>query len=599
MRPTQDLAELTLFTTEAEASYRRASVSSPVGVRAVLAPFPPLPPPPTHAPPGVPLQVKDTPAERQDVDMVDLANGSTIVDNSPAVLPSLPAKESQSQGVTTAEASGPLIADATQATPETNTDGKVSAEQQSFTQDGDHEMENGALLTPPSDDSSAEKPPPVPPRNKPASINISARSEEEIRKERLSFGAQQDVTEVIGNVLFRMSCAIKPVRIDSDNYGEQIDSIRDTFHGSNTHHINKMGTYQKTPESWNNIIVYPAAHGSSNLYDALDVVYDEQMVSLGGSETNAFTTLSRLPPVLHIQIQRTSFDKVLQQASKNKNPVTFDETIYMDRYLEDEKALIRRKEELKWKSRIRLLEARMLALQGPDHFKDVAVVEALQGTKEFLEAMQADNVEGMEVQPALTAALESRANEVAKELEELEYEIAELRKKIKEQYTDMRQHRYRLHAVFMHRGTNAYGHYWIYIYDFANDVWREYNDERVSIVEDRKRVFEQTGDATPYYLAYVREEDKESLVDAVVREISEDPPAAPTAPEATDVALYSPDAMDEDVAEISGTQQETGYQPRLDLRHSNQERGAVNGAEAWKNMQASSVLKDKDTVMQS
>lgn len=600
VRPTQDLAELTLFTTEAEASYRRASVSSPVGVRGVLAPFPPPPSPPAHAPPGVPIQDKDTPAEeKEDVDMVDLVNESTVGDEPPAVLPSPPAKESQSQGVTMAEASGPLIADATQATPETNTDGKVSVEQQSYTQDGDHEMANGAPLTPPSDGSSVEKPPPVPPRNKPAPINIFARSEEEIRKERLSFGAQQDVTEVIGNVLFRMSCAIKPVRIDSDNYGEQIDSIRDTFHGSNTHHINKMGTYQKTPESWNNIIVYPAAHGSSNLYDALDVVYDEQMVSLGGSETNAFTTLSRLPPVLHIQIQRTSFDKALQQASKNKNPVTFDETIYMDRYLEDEKALIRRKEELKWKSRIRLLEARMLALQGPDKSKDVAVVEALQGTKEFLEAMQADNMEGMEVQPALTAALESRANEVAKELGELGHEVAELRKKIKEQYTDMRQHRYRLHAVFMHRGTNAYGHYWIYIYDFANDVWREYNDERVSIVEDRKRVFEQTGDATPYYLAYVREEDKESLVDAVVREISEEAPAAPAAPEATGVALYSADAMDEDVAEISGTQQKASYQPRLDLRHSNQERDAANGGEAWKNMQANSVIKDKDTVMQS
>lgn len=524
--------------------------------------------------------------------MVDAPAQAAMTDEQRGVLP-LARKEFKGQGVTIAE---PQPAESKTAieVSDNQVDGQTQSEHNSVAADDDHETTNDGPLTPPSEDESsvAEKRPPIPPRNKPAPINIAAKTEEDLRKERLSFGAQQDVTEVIGNVLFRMSCAIKPVSIDSANYGEQIDSVRDTFYGSNTLHINKGGTYQKSREEWNNIIVYPAPQGISSIYDALDVVYDEQMVSLEGSETNAYTTLSKLPPVLHIQIQRTSFDKVLQQASKNRNQVVFDETIYMDRYLEDEKALIRRQEESKWKSRIRQLDTRMAALKASNSSNDsVSVAEALKSSKDFLEDIKADRMEGVEIQPTLTTALEDRASEVSTESEQLESEASDLRKKIREQYTDMRQHRYRLHAVFMHRGTTAYGHYWIYIYDFANDTWREYNDERVSVVDDRKRVFEQSGEATPYYLAYVRDEDKDNLVDAVVREISDEP-----VPAATGVALYNGDAIQEDAVEINDAQHIESYEPQLNQRGSNHE--GENGAEdAWKNMQAQKA--SQDTVMRS
>lgn len=594
VRPTQDLAELTLLTTEAEANFRRASISSPIGVRAVLAPFTPPPPPPPHSPPPIPIQDKESRTEEKedDIEMVDAPTQAAMTDEQRGVMP-LARRESKGQGVTIAEPQPAQLNSASEVS-HTQLDGQAQSEHSSGTTDDDQEMTNGAPLTPPSEEESsvAEKRPPIPPRNKPAPINIAAKSEEDLRKERLSFGAQQDVTEVIGNVLFRMSCAIKPVSIDTANFGEQIDSVRDTFYGSNTLHINKGGTYQKIREDWNNIIVYPAPQGSSSIYDALDVVYDEQMVSLEGSETNAYTTLSKLPPVLHIQIQRTSFDKLLQQAFKNKNQVVFDETIYMDRYLEDEKALLRRKEESKWKCRIRQLETRMASLKAPDNSNDsMSVFEALKGSKDFLEEINADSMEGIEIQSTLTAALGTRASEVTSELEQLEREASDLRRKVREQYTDMRQHRYRLHAVFMHRGTNAYGHYWIYIYDFANDTWREYNDERVSIVDDRKRVFEQSGETTPYYLAYVREEDKENLVDAVVREISDDP-----LPAASRVALNNSDAMEEDVIEMHGAKHMESYEPQLDLRRSDQE--AENGGEdAWKSMQAQKV--SQDTVMRS
>jgi ubiquitin carboxyl-terminal hydrolase 25/28 len=87
----------------------------------------------------------------------------------------------------------------------------------------------------------------------------------------------------------------------------------------------------------------------------------------------------------------------------------------------------------------------------------------------------------------------------------------------------MREHEYNLQTVFIHRGESGGGHYWIYIYDFKNDIWREYNDERVTEVVDRKRIFEHSSQAggTPYYLAYVRAADKDDLVDAVYRDVKE------------------------------------------------------------------------------
>jgi len=62
-------------------------------------------------------------------------------------------------------------------------------------------------------------PPPVPPRPVPEI------DREKQLKEEVEYGAQQDVTEVINNVLFQSQCAIKGREIGED--GEQIDQIKE------------------------------------------------------------------------------------------------------------------------------------------------------------------------------------------------------------------------------------------------------------------------------------------------------------------------------------------------------------------------------------
>jgi ubiquitin carboxyl-terminal hydrolase 25/28 len=181
----------------------------------------------------------------------------------------------------------------------------------------------------------------------------------------------------------------------------------------------------------------------------------------------------------------------------------------------------RRRDTWRWKSQLRTLEARQAALKNTE--AEINVADALMATKDFVSSLQEDEIDGVEVDPALPEALDERITEVAAELEDISGQIASLKQKLTEQFTDMREHEYKLQAVFVHRGEAGGGHYWIFIYDFKNDVWREYNDEYVTVVKDRQRIFEhpRSIDGTPYYLAYVKTSKIEELVDPICRDVQE------------------------------------------------------------------------------
>lgn len=594
VRPSQDLAELTLLSTATEANFRRASISSPTGMQDLVnnvmplsEPENPPPPPPDHAPPPVPTKETTVPSvEDADIEMLDrpshIATDNEDCD-SEATLVNAESKRG-SIGLTEfpdANAiSQPLSAAAA-------LKANLSVEVPPATlQENDEVMVNGAPLTPPPEEMSPlEIRPPVPPRNKPAPIKTTEDSEASLREEKLKFGAQQDVTEVIGNVMFRLQCAIKPTSIDS-KFGEQIDTIRETFYGANAVYLKKSNSYDVKVEDWANIIVFPAAEGQRDIYEALDVVFDEQVVEINNQNTTQFASINKLPPILQIQIQRTAFDPVTQQASKNQNRIVFEETIYLDRYMDDEKVFQRRRDAWKWKNRMRLLESRQRALEVT--LADIPVTDALLASKDFLRSLEEEELDDIPIGSDLTEVLEDRAEEVKRELAALSAEIDSLRSKLHEQFTDLRRHRYSLQAVFIHRGTNAFGHYWIYIYDFANDVWREYNDERVSIVDDRKRIFEANSGATPYYLVYVRDDDKDKLVDAVYREIA-DESASPEGAVAPSGGHF--DGEDDDMEGV--TQHIEHYDTRLDARGPGNE--DLKGVGAWEDMQATSASKDSLT----
>ncbi|ORY79503.1 hypothetical protein BCR37DRAFT_388508 [Protomyces lactucae-debilis] len=86
--------------------------------------------------------------------------------------------------------------------------------------------------------------------------------------------------------------------------------------------------------------------------------------------------------------------------------------------------------------------------------------------------------------------------------------------------TSHRQHAYRLSSVFMHRGAADHGHYWIFIYDFANAKWRKYNDEAVTEVTADEAVHRNLTGMTenPYMLTYIRADAVDRISQALVRD---------------------------------------------------------------------------------
>ena len=202
---------------------------------------------------------------------------------------------------------------------------------------------------------SPNRPPPFPPRPKPEEQKSAMQEEVEI-------GAQQDVTEVIANVLFQLQCAIKPESFDED--GEQIDQVKRLFFGKQRYNTeDRQGTIRKRDEFISNIIV-DVASASRDIYAALDGAFDVQEVEVGGSLEPQYTTISELPPVLQILVQRVQFDPKKKSAFKSTHHLELKETIYMDRYMDsgDASLLERRRECWKWKKDLIDLEAQRAEL---------------------------------------------------------------------------------------------------------------------------------------------------------------------------------------------------------------------------------------------
>jgi ubiquitin carboxyl-terminal hydrolase 25 len=363
------------------------------------------------------------------------------------------------------------------------------------------------------------KPPPVPPR-KPLEPATDILEE---------YARQQDVTEVIAHCLFQFSCAIRGTGVDAS--GEQIDELHDTFFGQNiSHTIPEREPPQ--PIQFNSIITR-VANKPRDVYEALDSELD--LTDREGA-SKAFSSISKLPPIFSLALDRVAWDKSAGRAMKQDDHVEMHERIYLDRYLEadlDSDLMTRRKQTWSMKAELASLVTRRDKLETktangsniPNLFADAkTALDYLQTNPDFMltdDGSPEDELPALD--PAIADALGALAQDLAEELEKITHRIAYLEQQLKEAFSDMRDHPYRLHAAFFHRGGATGGHYWVYIYDHVKECWRRYNDERVSTVNDRNEIFGKptgtAGAANPYFLVYVREDKVKELVETVKRNI--------------------------------------------------------------------------------
>ncbi|KAJ5086845.1 hypothetical protein NUU61_008152 [Penicillium alfredii] len=363
------------------------------------------------------------------------------------------------------------------------------------------------------------RPPPVPPR---PSTKIDRQKQ---LIEEVEIGAQQDVTEVINNVLFQSQCAIKPRGFSQD--GEQLDQIKDLFYGRTRSYISTEGGTRSKEEWWCDIKV-DVASGSRDIYSAIDGAFDVQRISVGNSTAEQYGSISQLPPVLQVQVQRVQFDAVKKSSFKSTDHLELLETIYMDRYMDTSKPEIvdRRRQCWEWKKSLKSLEDRRLELLRKDDNDGVDMSTLFRTTQDALQDLA--DIEGgpgydaMDFDSQLFEDLDQLSEIATSELHSVEQEIKNTQTMISSQFADYRNLPYRLYAVFVHHGSVSFGHYYIYIYDFRKDLWRKYNDEYVTEVQNVDEIFKEDGTRnppTPYFLVYVHDQLKDRLANPVCRDI--------------------------------------------------------------------------------
>ncbi|KAM0291572.1 hypothetical protein ACHAO9_003699 [Fusarium lateritium] len=352
---------------------------------------------------------------------------------------------------------------------------------------------------------------------------------------------QQDVEEVMGSILNRLQAAIRPSSVD-ESTGIQLEKIMETFFVTTINYTKKFDdtVYQKEISFDRSITAFPAPEGTCSLYDALGRNFDQQIIE--ESKLSRYTSIQTLPPVLHVLIQRSQ-----SMGNKNGNPVEIPETLYLDRYMDAPHDSPTFKDRVRgWANanRISDIQAHKSAVEGTvptgPLIEGFEPEEQANGnvTTGAEDSTMVDSADGLEEnwdfdgtvdddyllinRPTSTAThtvnLPSKPQGIIETetaiREMMRTEIREREEALEKYYSGLKSNPYRLHAVICHRGQLMSGHYWVWIYDFEQDVWRKYNDSSVEVKRSTAEVLAiLSTSGEPYFLCYVRDEDKDKFVD--------------------------------------------------------------------------------------
>ncbi|KAJ1972277.1 ubiquitin-specific protease ubp2 [Dimargaris xerosporica] len=404
------------------------------------------------------------------------------------------------------------------------------------------------------------KPPSLPPRptRSPMSVQASAPPTTagpslSLPKSQMVFGRQQDVTECMENIMYLFETALQPddsARKEDDNEASATDisPYEDPRHATaNVIHQLFFGVLHQAleyhdaqqakaivttkHELFNHVIIQAAddSQGPQDIYRGLDGFFGQSAVSFANTEATRKVYADKLPPFLHVQIQRVQYDVQRGRVYKNNAHVAFEPVIYLDRYIvANQPQLVHHRQRIaELQRQIEQAQATIRQLtENPDYHLDVP--DMLQRSIQHLKERRAEAdttkpaskdtglVDLVDIDmPAFTEAiecLEAIQHTITDQTTALSADITAWQAEIKGIFADLQALPYRAHAVFMHRGEASYGHYWVYIRDHAANVWLKYNDTMVSQVNDAEVFGDTTGsNCNPYLVVYVQDQQLTTL----------------------------------------------------------------------------------------
>ncbi|KAF2267677.1 cysteine proteinase [Lojkania enalia] len=394
------------------------------------------------------------------------------------------------------------------------------------------------------------RPPPVPPRPQ-----ATAEANSTLKKTIEGLAEQQDAAEILNNIFDLLSCAIEGNGTLRD--GEQDDLIKQLFFSDvTTVRITPDGKTSSNSALQDNYMISPG-HRNRPLYAALDDEFSlTELESDKAAKASKFELIDHASPIQIINVRRLVYEG--GRTIKDESHLGLDSTLYLDRYFrgtrshpEEELQALREKQ---WnlQQRLKTLECDKKRLTETAH--KISLSEAVEETSHLLEnharADEANLIDLDEdtvpVYPGLVTQLRDRAGELQNKSRSIVEELKSIDEEINSIFMDCKDQPYRLHSIFMHRGTAAGGHYWIFIHDFQKGIWRKYNDEYVDEVESISDIFEQEArnPATSTGIVYVQANRADELTEAVRRD-----------PQRVDIVMKDAEEQYEDIQIINGVEQ--------------------------------------------
>lgn len=443
---------------------------------------------------------------------------------------------------------------------------------------------------------SAAKPPALPARPLLEHTEAGQR-----RNSLMQVGAQQDVSECLDNVMFQVEAALTAQEIEDvsktanvsenatkdvlnsaneDEWTTEGDLLRRLFLGrtqqrlelqaEEEQHDVKGGSIHMKKEVFKILPIVVMEEEGKDIHDGLDGFFAEEILThASGRPMTRAVSLIDPPAVLQIQLQRVQFDRKKGRSFKSQAHLAFEETIYMDRYMdfdlqnaEDRKRNEKRKEERVAREKIAALHARIRLLKPTEEGSKIAA-RALERSGSYLSSLQKikhpfntlkdreSESEDEEIAEAPSGGipeelleggfsdfLEQESKRVEEEIKKAEESIVELKTGIESLWVEERRVEYVLASVFMHRGEASHGHYFLNQRKLGPKVqseeqqstpstWFKYNDNVVQEIPVGDVLKDKTG-ATPYLLSFVRKDlqDEMSLFDTICRHVDSGVPNA-------------------------------------------------------------------------
>lgn len=390
------------------------------------------------------------------------------------------------------------------------------------------------------------RPPPIPPRPAPQANQGKSKLgniEESAR--------QQDAAEVLSNIFDLFSCAIRGDSMLRED--EQQDTIKKLFFSDVTSVRNVQPKPEETKELRDHFLVSPGWR-DRNLYATLDD--DFGLSEMEGGVTK-YDYIDQAAPIQIINLRRLQYDRIKGEQVYDRSHIGLETTLYLDRYLGKTQSLpqleLLKLREAQWdkQRQLRLFDERRGELRKTE-FQGQELPDIVEETGAFLQELakqyeQHDDNTLPTPPPELAEALQAKADQLKKELADIDAHMTQLEADVDRVFQGAHDHPYKLHAVFTHRGGTKGGHYWIYIYDFQGGLWRKYNDDQVTLA-DEKDIFEREIANIPPAstgVVYIRADLVDELTEAVKRVLAvEEPSTLPNGTHQTqmsDVAMQDAD----------------------------------------------------------